>query len=280
MWQRIFALKTPISITQFSSVSALGIDADTVWDNYKNEGTFFQKKCFSEKEKWVSVISEEIEEQLNDLKKQNPKFTYLDRTVLFAILASRNLLKNSDLSSESIGINIGSSRGATHLFEAHHQDFLETGKVKTRTSPTTTLGNIASWVAQDLQSQGPVISHSITCATALQSVINGVAWLRADMADAFLVGGSEAPLTSFTIAQMEALKLYSKKEEDVPCESMNFNKKSNSLVLGEAASVCLLERGISKNTKAIISGIGYATEPLSHSISIRIIHPEDVGLFK
>lgn len=263
-----FALKTPISITQCSSVSALGTDAKTVWNNYKNDLVFFQKKTFSEKEKWVSVISEETEQIISDLKKRNPKYKYLDRTVLFSILASRNLLKNADVSSETIGINIGSSRGATQLFESHHQDFLETGKVKTRTSPTTTLGNISSWVAQDLQSKGPVLSHSITCATALQSVINGVAWMQAGMSETFIVGGSEAPLTPFTIAQMEALKLYSKKESDVPCESMNFSKKSNTLVLGEAASVCLLEKGISESTKAIISGVGYATEPLLHSISI------------
>ncbi len=261
-------MKTPISITQCSSVSALGTDANTVWNNYKNDLVFFQKKPFSEKEKWVSVISEETEQIISDLKKQNPKYKYLDRTVLFSILASRNLLMNADVSSETIGINIGSSRGATQLFESHHQDFLETGKVKTRTSPTTTLGNISSWVAQDLQSRGPVLSHSITCATALQSVINGVAWIQAGMSETFIVGGSEAPLTPFTIAQMEALKLYSNVNEGIPCKSMNFSKKSNTLVLGEAASVCLLERGISEKTKAIISGIGYATEPLSHSISI------------
>ncbi|MBV1923196.1 MAG: beta-ketoacyl synthase [Flavobacteriaceae bacterium] len=261
-------MKTPISITQCSSISALGTDANTVWENYKNETTFFQKKIFSEKEKWVSVISSETEQQLFELKKENPKYKYLDRTVLFSILASKNLIKDIDVSSKTIGINIGSSRGATQLFETHHQEFLETGKVKTRTSPTTTLGNISSWVAQELQSQGPVLSHSITCATALQSVINGVAWLQAGMAESFIVGGSEAPLTPFTIAQMEALKLYSKIEGDLPCESMNFSKKSNTLVLGEAASVCMLEKGVSEHTKAIISGIGYATEPLSHSISI------------
>jgi 3-oxoacyl-(acyl-carrier-protein) synthase len=38
------------------------------------------------------------------------------------------------------------------------------------------LGNISSWVAHDLQSSGPEISHSITCSTALHAVLNGVAW--------------------------------------------------------------------------------------------------------
>jgi 3-oxoacyl-(acyl-carrier-protein) synthase len=81
-------------------------------------------------------------------------------------------------------------------------------------SPTTTLGNISSWVAHDLQSSGPEISHSITCSTALHALLNGVAWLKAGMADKFLVGGTEAPLTDFTIAQMRALKIYSNSAEE------------------------------------------------------------------
>lgn len=246
----------------------MGNSPETVWKNYHLEKPLFQKRDFSGKSFWVTPVSEPIEKNIQELKEEHSSYNYLDRSVLLAILASREAIKRAGISSESLGINLGSSRGATQLFESHHQEFLETGKVKTRTSPSTTLGNISSWVAQDLQSQGPTLSHSITCATALHALLNGVAWLRSGMADAFLVGGSEAPLTAFTLAQMEALKLYATKEQDFPCESMKFDKKSNSMILGEAASVCILEVGVSDKTKAIISGIGYATEPLSHSISI------------
>lgn len=45
-------------------------------------------------------------------------------------------------------------------------------------------------------------------------------------------------------------------------------KTVNSMVLGEAASVFCLEQGIQKSALAIIRGIGYATEPLKHNISI------------
>jgi 3-oxoacyl-(acyl-carrier-protein) synthase len=65
----------------------------------------------------------------------------------------------------------------------------------------------------DLQSSGPEISHSITCSTALHAVLNGIAWLKSGMVDKFFSGGSEAPLTDFTIAQMRALKIYSIKGE-------------------------------------------------------------------
>jgi 3-oxoacyl-(acyl-carrier-protein) synthase len=121
-----------------------------------------------------------------------------------------------------------------------------------------------------LQSQGPEISHSITCSTALHALLNGVAWLKAGMADKFLVGGSEAPLTDFTIAQMHALKIYSNSNEnsEYPNRALDLNKKKNTLILGEGAAVCCLEIGKKENALAFIEGIGYATEILEHNVSV------------
>ena len=119
-------------------------------------------------------------------------------------------------------MNMGSSRGATQLFEKYHQHFIDFPKkrISPLVSPTTTLGNIASWVAYDLGSEGATLSHSITCSTALHGVMNACAWLKSDMADKFIVGGSEAPLTDFTIAQMKALGVYSKQDFTWPCSPL------------------------------------------------------------
>ena len=135
-------------------------------------------------------------------------------------------------------------------------------------SPSTTLGNISSWVGQDLQSNGVQFSHSITCSSALHAVLNAVAWLQSNMASHFLVGGSEAALTPFTIAQMQALKLYSKETFPYPCKSLDFSKKNNTLVLGEGAVMAALSKEKTKNTIAKISGIGFATEPLKNAVSL------------
>jgi 3-oxoacyl-(acyl-carrier-protein) synthase len=186
-----------------------------------------------------------------------------------AMAASRLAIAQSGWQNGDLfGINIGSSRGATSLFEKHHIDFLKSGKSATLASPTTTLGNISSWVAHDLQSQGPEISHSITCSTALHALLNGVAWLRSGMADKFLVGGSEAPLTDFTVAQMQAMKIYAKENQMYPCRAFDLEKKHNTMILGEGASVCCLEIGKKENAIAFIEGIGYATEMLEHNTSI------------
>jgi 3-oxoacyl-(acyl-carrier-protein) synthase len=228
----------------------------------------FVKKKIGSQEVFVTEISTKTQKSLTQLKASNPSYKTLDRTVLLAILASKHALQNTDLEKQSLDINIGSSRGATSLFEKYHTDFLQTGKVSPFTSPTTTLGNISSWVSQELGTKGLQIDQSVTCSTAMHALLNGIAWLQADMAQGFLVGGSEAALTPFTIAQMQALKLYSKTAHDSPCESMGFQKTKNTMVLGEAAAVAVLEKGISARTLAVIKGYGFGSEIISHNSSI------------
>ena len=262
-------MSTTISITAIASLSPLGNAPEEIWKKYLDKNHCFSEHFLDQKNTFVAKIDADSTEIIRKLKQSDNKYKSLDQSVLYAIAASRQAMQNAGWNSNDVfGINIGSSRGATDLFEKHHQEYLKTGKAQTLASPTTTLGNISSWVAHDLQSSGPEISHSITCSTALHAVLNGVAWLKAGMADKFLVGGTEAPLTDFTIAQMRALKIYSSRAEEYPNRALDLEKKQNTMILGEGAGVCCLEIGKKENALAYIEGIGYATEILEHSISI------------
>ena len=261
-------MKPPIAITSLASFSALGTTPKEIWEHYLKPTTLIIEKKLGATSALVAPIAQELQAEVTALRDSDSKYKSLDSSVLYAILASRQAVKNAGWNDSNFGVNLGSSRGATALFEKHHETFLATGKTPTLASPSTTLGNISTWVAHDLKSQGPEISHSITCSTALHAVLNGVAWLRAGMADKFLVGGSEAPLTAFTIAQMNALKIYAKTISDYPCRAFDLTKAKNSMVLGEGAAVACLEIGEKANALAYIEGIGYATDILHHSISI------------
>jgi 3-oxoacyl-(acyl-carrier-protein) synthase len=262
-------LSQTISITSIASISPLGNTPELIWENYLTEKHCFVERDLDFKKTFVAALDATSEQVVAELRESDNKYKSLDKSVLYAMVASRNAIQNAGWSQNDVfGINIGSSRGATDLFEKHYKEYLETRKAHTLASPTTTLGNISSWVSHDLQSTGPEISHSITCSTALHAVLNGVAWLRAGMADKFMVGGSEAPLTDFTIAQMRALKIYSNSEEDYPNRALDLEKKQSTMILGEGAGVCCLEIGKKENALAYIEGIGYATEILEHNISI------------
>jgi len=265
-------LNKKISITAFSSISPLGNSVDEVWANYLNNNHCFSKQFLDQQETSTAPLSDESKRIVAEIRESDAKYKFLDDSVLFALAASRKAVQQAGWNSDDVfGINIGSSRGATDLFEKHFKEYIDTGKAQTLASPTTTLGNISSWIAHDLQSTGPEISHSITCSTALHALLNGVAWLKSGMSDKFLVGGSEAPLTDFTIAQMRALKIYSRidqNQEAWPNLAFDFEKTQNTMILGEGAAVCCLEAGETENAIAYVTGVGYATEVLEHNISI------------
>ena len=259
----------PIAITSIASISPLGHSYQNLWEKYCDDSHYFEMHDFGPNQAFAAFMPESSRLEIQNLRDSDHKYKFLDKSVLYGIYASRMAVKNAGWrSGDNFGINIGSSRGATDLFEKHHSEFLKTGKVNTLASPVTTLGNISSWVSHDLQSDGPEISHSITCSTALHAMLNGIAWLKAGMAEKFLVGGSEAPLTDFTIAQMKALKIYAFQEQEYPCQALNMQKEKNTMILGEGASVCCLEIGERENALGYIAGIGYATELLEHNISI------------
>ncbi len=203
----------------------------------------FQARTFNGVEVPVGALSAEADALLAQLATEKKAYQSLDRTVLMAMYASRQAVNQAGWEQQhDLAVNIGSSRGATGLFEKYVLEFHQTGVVPVQTSPVTTLGNISSWVAQDLGSAGATMSHSVTCSTGIQAIANAFAWLTSGMASKFLAGAAEAPLTPFTIAQMKAIGIYSTDGSGpYPCRPHNAEKK-NTFVLGEGAAVFALEK--------------------------------------
>ncbi len=259
-----------IGITGWGSVSALGSDKNEIWQNYLNNTHCFTKQTFLQNEDWCAPLSISSKAIIDEIQHQKQAYKNLDPSVIFAIVASKQAVKDANWDNNTeFGINIGSSRGATTLFEKYHTEFIESQEKETYPlcSPATTLGNISSWVATDLATDGPAISHSITCSTALHAIINAVVWITSGYSDTFLAGGSEAPLTPFTIAQMKALKIYSTADDDFPCRAMDLSKKKSSMILGEGAACFSLEAN-PENAIANITGIGYGTEIIKNGASL------------
>lgn len=237
--------KKHIVIRGCGAISALGYDTASIAQAYTSGKPVFKTLFHQGQPTPVAALPAEAESKLQLLQKLNPAYKQLDRSVLLAIYAAQEATKQAGWSSinqveHGLGVNIGSSRGATGSFEYHLKSF-QNDQLTASASPTTTLGNVSSWVAHAVNAGGAQISHSITCSTALMAVANATAWLKAGMATRFLAGGSEAPLTDFTIAQMKAIGIYSKQHDQLyPCQPYA-PIKQNTFVLGEGAAVFALE---------------------------------------
>ncbi|MBC8310902.1 MAG: beta-ketoacyl synthase [Candidatus Marinimicrobia bacterium] len=268
------ANNSQIIITGMGCISPLGADPNRIWRNYLRAKSKIQVHSIGNKDVLCAPLGEPEIEYLQDIRGENKQYGHIDDTVVMAISASRHAVKMARWGgSEKVGVSIGSSRGATATWEAHHETLLEKGRLSPLASPTSTLGNISSWVAQDLSLNGPAISHSMTCTTGIHSIANGMAWLKSNMCDRFLCGGSEAPLTPFTVKQFQALGLYSQDVDALfPCMPLVAeNNPKNRLVLGEGAAVFAIELFDNHHEKhiiATINGLGFGFEALTSSTSI------------
>ena len=228
------------------AISPLGYDEETTAESYLSGRPAFSSIHHHNTPTPVAALPAAAEQALEQLLESNTKYRQLDRSVLMAVYASKQAAGQAGwLTTEGaqhdLAVNVGSSRGATGLFEQHYEAFQQE-QLSSAASPTTTLGNISSWVAHAVNAGGAQISHSMTCSTALMAMANGVAWLKAGMAKRFLAGGTEAPLTDFTIAQMKAIGIYSKRNDHpFPCQPYALEKR-NTFVLGEGAAVFALEK--------------------------------------
>jgi 3-oxoacyl-[acyl-carrier-protein] synthase II len=261
-----------IAISGCGSISPLGVQRDAIYLNYLSDETCLAEKYFNEKIYPVGSLPRHAEEELGKLVSENTKYRKVDKTILMAIKAATLAFEEAQwkpVADKITGVNLGSSRGSTALFEQLHEEFLNDKAKKTSvyTSPLTTLGFVSNLVASHLDISGPVINTSVTCSTGIQAISNAIAWIKAGMADRFLAGGTEAALTSFTLAQVEALGIYSKLQNTkYPCVPLSSEHKNlNTFVLGEGAAIFAIEKKNVRDLKerkplGIIESIGFSFE--------------------
>ena len=259
--------KPGIGIMAMGSLSALGSDSAEVWKSYQEKASHLTQGA---DDKWVGPLAHTAAKKIEALRAKGKPYNRLDRSTLLAIETAQQATSKISLpASAHWGVNMGSSRGATEILENSHLRHIQGTDLSPNTSPLTTLGNVSSWVAQVLGIEAMSISHSVTCRSALQAIANGITWIEAGRCDHFLAGGTEAPLTPFTMAQMEALRIYAPAEGGpLPCRALDLQKEKNTMVLGEGAASFLLSKGSDHEPLAWIIGLGYGMEPLSSPTSI------------
>jgi 3-oxoacyl-(acyl-carrier-protein) synthase len=209
------------------------------------------------------------------------EYAKLDRTTQMALAAARRTKTRSEGHHGFVGcVSLGSSRGPTESIERSLEELRSgTTRMSALTSPVTTAGNLSSWVAQELlrgsspTSAVPVaaLSTSMTCSSAFQSLIVSYAMLQAGVAGTCLFGGSEACLTPYTMAQLDALRIYSDIRDSVPCRPCSVCAEGEStLVLGEAAGTALLVRDSAPRLPGDLEllGIGWAVEQIPSATGI------------
>ncbi|PPK86621.1 3-oxoacyl-(acyl-carrier-protein) synthase [Neolewinella xylanilytica] len=190
-----------------------------------------------------------------------------DRAGKLALAAAEMAVETAGWRGKEFSILVGCSRGPTESWEQTYDEFLREGRPPVRTSPLTTLGSLAFLLADYFGTTELATGMSVTCSSGSHAILQGVALLQSGMTDRVLVGGTEAPLTTFTLRQMQALRVYAEPADDERYPTRPLTGDPTGMALGEGAAFLALERRANHHPFAL-DGVGFSRERHQSSTGI------------
>ncbi|NLB28955.1 MAG: hypothetical protein GX823_01820 [Clostridiales bacterium] len=171
----------------------------------------------------------------------------MDRFTLLAVIAAREAIENSGVSSENTdltraGILIASGIGGLSTIAEEHTRGEERGydKVSPFFIPMA-IANIASGrVAIESGFTGPCSCVVTACAAGTNAVGDGMRMIRHGYADVMLCGGSDACVSKLAIGGFTSMRALHT-GGDPSRASIPFDMERSGFVLGEGAGMLMLE---------------------------------------
>jgi 3-oxoacyl-[acyl-carrier-protein] synthase II len=208
----------------------------------------------------------------------------LDRNVLLALAAAKEAVADATLDGYDpmrVGIVFGSAIGGFMGIMEQEEIFRERGadRVSPYFIPNVLVDAASGQIAISLGIRGQNYAPVSACATGSHAVGEGAETIRRGDADAILAGGTEACIHPLILAGFTAMRGLAAEEEHPPRASRPFDATRAGFVMGEGASVLVLEELESARAR----GATIYAEVLGYGASNDAYHmaapePEAVGV--
>jgi 3-oxoacyl-[acyl-carrier-protein] synthase II len=102
-------------------------------------------------------------------------------------------------------------------------------------------GEVSAAVAVELGVRGPVMTHTLACASGHYSVLEAYHFLQRGEADVFIAGGTESSITPITFAAFGRMGALASRTDDPATACRPFSVDRDGLIAGEGAAAVVLE---------------------------------------
>ena len=281
-------MKKKVVVTGIGLLTPLGLDRDSSWKSLTTGKSGIKNISSFDTENFQTKIAAEITEFNPDDILGRKFASRLDRFAQFACVAAKEAIKDSGIYMDSIDVDrfavlIGSGIGGIKTLSEQFSVLNEKGP--SRISPFLVpmmLSDMASGqVSMMLGTKGPNFSTVSACASAADSIGQGLHMIRRGEADIVLAGGSEAAICPIGIAGFNSARALSKNNDNPQNASRPFDAKRDGFVLGEGAGLLVLEdeqHALKRGATIICELSGYGATSDAHHVTQP--HPEGEGASK
>jgi 3-oxoacyl-[acyl-carrier-protein] synthase II len=238
-----------VVITGLGAVTPVGNAAETAWKNLIAGQCGIDRITHFDATPFDTQIAGEVKNFDPVPAFPSPKdVRRADRFAQFGVFAAHQALIDSGLDLEKvnrdeIGSFIGSGIGGLETTAEQHSILMNKGpgRLSPFMIPMLILNMASGFFSMFYKLRGPNLATCSACATSTHAV--GEAWRTLKMGDAqvMFAGGSEATIVPIGIGGFCAMKAMSTRNDDPKRASRPFDLGRDGFVMGEGASVVVLE---------------------------------------
>jgi len=243
-------MKNRVAVTGVGVVSPIGIGTDDFWkatlaeESGAGEITLFDASCYAQK------IAAEVK-GFNPSDFMLPEvFRKIDRFAQFGVAAAKMAVDDAkleglyDQNSNNIPVIIGSGLGGSLFHEEQIFQLIgnqDPKKVLSSSVPRITPNAVSAFIAMLFKFRGLNLSISTACSSGGNAIGLSAERIENGKADLVITGGVECPISPFTYAAYQSLRVLAKGLKGAQKASRPFDKDRDGFVLGEGAVILVLE---------------------------------------
>ena len=260
-----------VVVTGLGAITPIGNNVEEFWKGIKENKCGIAQITEFDTEKFKVKLAGEVKGYNPEEHFDKRSCKRLDKFSQFAIIASREAMKDSGITPENtdmnrVGVVISSGIGGLSTIEKENEHYIEKGpdRVSPMYIPMSICNMAAGNVAIELGTKGESISVVTACAGGTHSIGEAYRMIKNGYEDAILAGGTEASITPTGIAGFTNIKALTQ-ATDANRASIPFDKERDGFVMGEGAGIVVLEElehALKRNAKIYgeIIGFGATTD--------------------
>lgn len=238
-----------VAITGIGPITAAGTGIERFWCGLREERSPIRQITRFDPSPWRSRIAAEVDDFDAADFMEGRAAKRLDRFGQFSIAGARLAFDDAgldpgDLDGDRVAVQMGSALGGIAYAEEQVGNLNRAGlrAVDPRVALTTFAGAASCSIAIEFGLTGPNATNAMSCASGAIAIGEGWRLIREGSADVAVVGGIEAPLAPLSFGAFAIIRAMSTRNTDPERACRPFDRNRDGFIMGEGASVLVLER--------------------------------------
>jgi 3-oxoacyl-[acyl-carrier-protein] synthase II len=238
-----------VVVTGLGALTPIGNTIPEFWDNLLNGVSGAGPITSFDTEKFKTKFACELKNfRVEDFleKKEARK---LDPFVQYAMVSTDEAVKDagfdfSQMDTNRVGVIWGSGIGGIKTFLEEMRNYFAgdgTPRINPFFIPKMIIDIVTGHISIKYGLRGPNFATVSACASSTNAMIDAYNYIRLDMADVIISGGSEAIINEAGIGGFNAMHALSTRNDDPSTASRPFDKDRDGFVAGEGAGTIILE---------------------------------------